>query len=220
MRTGQGRGPSRRSPPPSDSSPGSLHEPERAPGGPPGAALLAVDTGGTFTDFVLLEPGGEGPDPDAEGALHPGGSGGERCWRGSGGCWGGRDQARRLGRAAASGEGPFSWSTLTVGTNALWRGGGPGGRDHQSGASRTSSRSGGRTVPSSTPWWGIDLPLRWIGRPGWGSGGGWRRTECGGSRWTRGAGRPSRAGGGHGGRRPWRWSSSTPTEIPPTRGRW
>ncbi len=33
---------------------------ERAPTGPPGAALLAVDTGGTFTDFVLLEPGEEG----------------------------------------------------------------------------------------------------------------------------------------------------------------
>lgn len=34
---------------------------DRAPSGTAGAALLAVDTGGTFTDFVLLEPGVEGP---------------------------------------------------------------------------------------------------------------------------------------------------------------
>ena len=102
--------------------------PERAPGGPPGAALLAVDTGGTFTDFVLLEPGGEGPRIRTLKVPSTPGDPAEAVLEGIRRLLGGEGSGSPAGggrAGGAGGGGPFQLvHGSTVGTTLLESGGG------------------------------------------------------------------------------------------------
>ena len=118
--------------------------------------VLAVDTGGTFTDLVLLRGRERSttlkvpstPADPAQAVLD------------------GVRQAPGRGAAPSSSSTAPRWPPTPS-----WSAGAPGWCWSPTRASRTSSRSAARTGPSSTLWWATGRRPWWPGRTAWGSPG-------------------------------------------------